>query len=679
LIGKFQQIEARCISWERTMCKDVSSMVGGLVGKIAMASALLMAAQAVAQQSPVFTPGNLVVAVEGCGVQSGNCVGVTNGNGTGAGNSSLGGYGDNQAGPFTLFQFAPVGTASATYVNSLVLPQTMSGGNFPVSGEYGSSSEGTLQLSGSGQYLTVMGYGVNAADFDANPPMYGAAPSNALGQSGSLAGQSYTAVPRVVALIDAYGNVNSSTALYNIFDTNNPRSAFAANGATVYVSGQGNGSDLTGGVFFSPIGAVNNAPVAITWKDTTNNTLSQDTRDVQIYNGTLYVSVDTKGGSGSARSYIGTLGTAGAPPTTTVGAPVMLNGFGNSGGTGKVTINGNGNNLNAGLQINLSPVNYFFANASTLYVADSGNPKNNSATSSLGNGGLQKWVNSAMDGSGTWSLAYTLYNGLNLVANSKTTGTTGLYGLTGTVSGGVVALYATNYTLNDLDFTYLYGITDTLSTMTAGQAAGEMFTQLAAAPMDSNFKGVSFAPLVAPAITWSAPGAIAFGSALSGEQLDATAGVPGSFVYSPPAGTVLPVGAGQTLSVTFTPTDTTDYATATASTTITVNSTALSASPVDLIVTKTMTRSGAVVLVQVTVANAGGTAASNVVLTGVKVGADLATPLPLGLGTIAAGASATATVSVPGSVGASGAASSVTISGTYSGGSFGSSWRAALP
>ena len=43
-----------------------------------------------------------------------------------------------------------------------------------------------------------------------------------------------------------------------------------------------------------------------------------------------------------------------------------------------------------------------------------------------------------------------------------------------------------------------------------------------------------------------------------------TPAIPGTFVYNPPAGTVEPVGT-DTLSVTFTPTDTTDYKTATAS------------------------------------------------------------------------------------------------------------------
>jgi len=66
----------------------------------------------------------------------------------------------------------------------------------------------------------------------------------------------------------------------------------------------------------------------------------------------------------------------------------------------------------------------------------------------------------------------------------------------------------------------------------------------------------------APKITWAKPAAITYGTALGSTQLDASASIPGSFVYSPPAGTVLTAGA-QTLSVTFTPTDTTDYTTAT--------------------------------------------------------------------------------------------------------------------
>jgi len=75
-----------------------------------------------------------------------------------------------------------------------------------------------------------------------------------------------------------------------------------------------------------------------------------------------------------------------------------------------------------------------------------------------------------------------------------------------------------------------------------------------------------------PAITWAAPTAIVYGTALSATQLNASAGaIAGTFVYSPTAGTVLNAGANQTLSVTFTPTNITDYATAVQTVQLTVN------------------------------------------------------------------------------------------------------------
>jgi hypothetical protein len=73
-----------------------------------------------------------------------------------------------------------------------------------------------------------------------------------------------------------------------------------------------------------------------------------------------------------------------------------------------------------------------------------------------------------------------------------------------------------------------------------------------------------------PTITWTAPASITYGTGLSAAQLDATASVPGTFVYSPAAGTVLNAGS-QLLSLSFTPTDATDYSTATASVSLQVN------------------------------------------------------------------------------------------------------------
>jgi len=67
-----------------------------------------------------------------------------------------------------------------------------------------------------------------------------------------------------------------------------------------------------------------------------------------------------------------------------------------------------------------------------------------------------------------------------------------------------------------------------------------------------------------PVITWPNPASIVYGTALSSIQLDATANVAGTFVYTPAAGTEFMVGLQQ-LSVTFTPSDLVDYSTATKS------------------------------------------------------------------------------------------------------------------
>ncbi len=82
-----------------------------------------------------------------------------------------------------------------------------------------------------------------------------------------------------------------------------------------------------------------------------------------------------------------------------------------------------------------------------------------------------------------------------------------------------------------------------------------------------------------PTINWAKPANIVYGTALGAAQLDATASwvvggqtvsVPGTFTYAPAAGTVLAAGNNQTLSVTFAPTDTTDYSGATFSAAINV-------------------------------------------------------------------------------------------------------------
>ena len=83
-------------------------------------------------------------------------------------------------------------------------------------------------------------------------------------------------------------------------------------------------------------------------------------------------------------------------------------------------------------------------------------------------------------------------------------------------------------------------------------------------------------PQATPALTWPQPASIVHGAPVGGTQLDATANVPGTFTYSPAAGTVLAVGT-HTLTATFTPADTTDY---TSGGTVSTQITVLPATPV---------------------------------------------------------------------------------------------------
>jgi uncharacterized protein (TIGR02145 family) len=62
-----------------------------------------------------------------------------------------------------------------------------------------------------------------------------------------------------------------------------------------------------------------------------------------------------------------------------------------------------------------------------------------------------------------------------------------------------------------------------------------------------------------PVITWENPADITYGTLLSATQLNATADVPGTFVYTPETGAKLNVGANQDLKVDFTPDDSALY------------------------------------------------------------------------------------------------------------------------
>jgi len=462
--------------------------------QLACVGALLLGGAAEAQQIP-FNPGDLVIS--------------TVSNSTGLANNDPNVL--DTASPITLQEFQLGANAtSATSVGTMALTQTGSGNQSAISGEYGSASEGILQQSANGQYLTIMGYGVNATTFNTSgTSVYGTA---ALGQTSSQTGGAFVTVPRVVALIGANGSVDTSTALTGVFNMNNPRSAATVDGTSFYVSGQGaSEGDSTEGVFYATLGATT----------ATSIDSSTDTRVVSILNtgsgNTLYVSRDVKTGPKNSTN-ISTLmsGSGGLPTsasglvTTQVVAPSTPNSL--SGNNSSITVTANTengvNNSRDGNFVYLSPEQYFLASPTVMYVADSGSPKNGQtgAAAGLGDGGLQKWVLT----DGTWQLDYDLSAGLNLVtanggANSPSPtspGVTGLFGLAGKVVGGQVELFATSYGLNELSTSYLYGITDTLSDTTLAEASNESFSVLDTAADGTDIRGVAFAPVPLPGSVW---------------------------------------------------------------------------------------------------------------------------------------------------------------------------------
>ena len=426
----------------------------------------------------------------------------------------------------------------------LVLPQTPVGANSAISGEFGSASEGILQDSVNGAYLTIMGYGVNAAAFNTAGLAGTSSPygTPALGQTTSLTAAAQLAanpsgpvnitVPRVVALVGANGSVDTSTALTGVFNMNNPRSVATVDGSSFYVSGQGVTGDGTGGVFYATDGATTatainaNVDNPVTGAESATAATGTETRSVEIVNvngtETLEASRDfsvsgTPNDATDIRSFTtssGALPTSASgltvtrvlPNSLTTGSKPNFSSINLTAGTAN-GVNNVGTNSRVGSFVYLSPEQFFLAAPNVMYVADSGEPKNGSVDAAgVGEGGLQKWVNSAADGSGTWSLAYDLVAGLNLVnndgANSATPtadGVTGLFGLAGEVVGGNVELFATSYGLNELSQSYVYGITDTLADTTIAQANGEDFSTLYTdSTGQTSIRGVAFAPEAVP-------------------------------------------------------------------------------------------------------------------------------------------------------------------------------------
>lgn len=230
-------------------------------------------------------------------------------------------------------------------------------------------------------------------------------------------------------------------------------------------------------------------------------------RGETIFNNTLYV---TKGSGGNGINTVYQVGNAGSLPTVAgaSGTPInILPGF--------PSFLANSTTFPHAFPYGFYPFGIWFANATTLYVADEGDGKLAHAANDPVTG-LEKWtlVN------GTWQLAYTLQAGLKLgqpysvagypTGTNPVTGlpwspeTDGLRNITGRVNGnGTVTIFGVTSTVSGsgdqgADPNKLVAITDHLSFTTAARASNEQFTTLRTAGFGEVLRGVAFAPTAVP-------------------------------------------------------------------------------------------------------------------------------------------------------------------------------------
>jgi hypothetical protein len=305
-------------------------------------------------------------------------------------------------------------TPAGTFVQTIPLPTTVIGGNRRLTDSGTATSNGFLTQSGDGRYLVAAGY-------DA-----------AVGTTGVTSSASAT-VNRVIARIALDGTVDTTTALADAYTGNNFRCATTVDGASFWTSGTGT-APTPGVRFVAALGATTSTQLSTT---VTN------IRCVDIANGQLYC-------SSSSGAFVGVSTVGTGLPTTSGQTIAALPGFPITSGP--------------------SAYDFYFADASTLYVADD---------RVNGSGGIQKWTLSA----GTWGLAYTLAPALNV----------GCRGLSGNVGTAGVTLFATT-TANTVVSVVDTGIGSAFNTVLTGAANTALRdVQFVRTPASLTFSGTACA------------------------------------------------------------------------------------------------------------------------------------------------------------------------------------------
>ena len=362
-----------------------------------------------------------------------------------------------------------------------------------ISTSFSSKSEGALTLSVDGTVLTYMGYsGPVGAE--------GVSNSYSTGTGSNLHGNAGALYDREVALIQKDGVV-SLTPINNAYSGDNPRAAASVDStqfymvgnadSTIYADGTGPGATIGAryGVPGSPISYELGGYIALDRPDETSKQHVKDSnfRALGLFNGNMYVAKGS-GGNGDDGLFQVHNGKGDGFPvglgntiTKLFGAPA----------TDPVT----------GAVSPYTPFGFWFANPTTVYVADEGYGN----TDANGNlipdrlGGLQKWILA----DGAWQLAYILTDGLNLfnpqtvAGYSVPTYTTGLRNLTGKSNyDGTVTIYAITAQYSSIsggepDPTALVAVKDVLS---ATSLPGEQFVTLRTSKAGEVFRGIAFQP-----------------------------------------------------------------------------------------------------------------------------------------------------------------------------------------
>lgn len=380
---------------------------------------------------------------------------------------------------------------------------------------FASKSELAINWTPDNSSLTFMGYNTTAnglLDISNSNSYAGSEPGNTDGAA---------ATQRAVYQFNLASSGIQQT-LSGAYSGNNGRAAILTSAGLYTVGNAGNGKGGTAvtngnGVQLMTPGASNTnvnaiGAYSITQQGYTADTTAKDSnfRGVTVFNNTLYV---TKGSGSNGINTVYQVGTAGSLPTA------------GSGNTGTTTtpvsiLPGFSTALASGTGTAAAPVYHpfglFFANATTLYVADEGSGATTDfSTQTYEAGGLQKWVLNPT--THTWQLAYTLKGSLigssytvngtgSLAGDSVSVTTDGLRNLAGHVNAdGTVTLYAVTSTagsaLGDAgaDPNRVVAITDTIANTTAPTTD---FTVLQTAALGQVLRGVAIAPVPVPGSVW---------------------------------------------------------------------------------------------------------------------------------------------------------------------------------